>query len=239
MTLVVTNYFIQLYTHYQLYWTGQPAQVNKITLKHGDEFAPFNYKSTLRTNGGRNSKLVSDGLTFQADKVESVDLSPIAFSIPVEYRNVTTDEKSLNTKFGMDMSNLFSSIPGEAAIFFCRSGMRSSVGCYIHYCTELLQVAGSGMTFYEVDAVDENTGEEKSGNGGFEGSTYSNKYLGYRGFPGRLDVTPNSAVDFKDAGLPIVIGKTPQTLEAHDDMNPPYKCLEDDSYSICQSFLFS
>ncbi len=181
----------------------------------------------------------SDGLTFKADQVESVDLSPIAFSIPVEYRNVTTDDKSLNNDFGANMLSLFSSFPGEAAIFFCRSGKRSSVGCYIHYCTELLQVAGSGMTFYEVDAVDEITGDEKSGNGGFEGSTYSNKYLGYRGFPGRLKVSPYSAVDFKDSGLPIIIGKTPQTLEAHNDMSPPYKCLEDDTYSICQSSMFS
>jgi hypothetical protein len=44
----------------------------------------------------------------------------------------------------------------------------------------------------------------KSGRGGFEDSSYSNVYNGYRGFPERLtEIQEHPSVSWKDAGLPI------------------------------------
>lgn len=222
---------------------GQPAQVNEITLTNGKTIIPVDFKGTLNTDDIKRPKIeLVKGKPIDINKIESVDLSPIAFNIPVEFRDTDTDEKTLNDQFGSSIVSLFASqfgedTQGKAAIFFCRSGKRSTVGCYIHYCMELMQVAGSGITFYEVEAYDSKTNSEKNGNGGFEGSTYENTFLGYRGFPGRMKTSPNGAVDFKDTGLPIITGMTPQTLDSNEDMNPPYKCFEEPSYSRCGLFI--
>lgn len=61
----------------------------------------------------------------------------------------------------------------------------------------------------------------------------NNKYIGYRGFPGRIETGSDVAVDFKDFGLPIVTSKKPQTLEDHSLMKPPHVCAENDSFAIC------
>jgi hypothetical protein len=71
--------------------------------------------------------------------------------------------------------------------------------------------------------------------GGFEGASLNNKYIGYRGFPGRLLTGSDRAVDFKDFGLPLVTSKKPQTLEDHSLMKPPRVCGEDNSFAICNA----
>ena len=128
----------------------------------------------------------------------------MSFNVPVERRDPVTTEKKLNPNFGKEIDALVENSNPSAMIFYCRSGQRSSTGCYFPYCPRTFFDFNAGIEYYEVEAVDEN-GNAVNGKGGFEGSSSSNVYNGYRGFPGRL----GDPVSFKDTGLPIVIGKAP------------------------------
>jgi len=86
----------------------------------------------------------------------------------------------------------------DVLIFFCRSGGRSE-DCLVDFDTE---------PFYAIYEIDQPDG--KSGRGGFEGTSYSNVYNGYRGFPERLtEIQENPSVSWKDAGLPIKTNVNP------------------------------
>jgi hypothetical protein len=88
----------------------------------------------------------------------------------------------------------------DVVIFFCRSGGRSE-GCLEDFDTALFEA------IYEIDQPD-----GKSGRGGFEGSSYSDAYNGYRGFPERLtEIQEHPSVSWKDTGLPMKTSVNPLT----------------------------
>ena len=88
---------------------------------------------------------------------------------------------------------------------------------------------------YEVEAKDPISGEEINGRGGFQGTSYSNKYNGYRGYPGRLTADDsNVAVDFMDLGLPIQIGVPPLSVTNYQDVyEKPFACRYASSAALC------
>jgi len=250
----------------ELYWTGQVAQVTSINFKDSAEapLEPDHFKTILDVHTlsltdtpipGRLRRLAaeratgkvqelfgadlvtSNGEVIDVEAVASLTLSPIAYNIPVETRDPSANfEVSLNTNFGADIMELISSMgqmTPQAIIFYCRSGRRSSVGCYYGYCSEFMTIPPGMFTFYEVEAVDAN-GNEINGRGGFEGASYGNRFNGYRGFPSRPGVS--DAVDFKDAGLPIVIGHRPVTVDAPIEQKP-WACKDPAKQSllgVCQ-----
>lgn len=220
----------------EVYWVGAPAQVNAIHLSNGSTVVPDYYKAVLQPNPSRNQpQLIEYELSGKVKHVStanvaSTDLTPIAYNVPVEFLDPATGETTLNPYFGSDTDELVadfassSPVGVSSVIFFCRSGTRSSVGCYYKYCP--FSLLDPQITAYEVEAYDE-AGNEINGYGGFESTAAANRYLGYRGFPGRVSsgVLITQSVSFKDFGLPITIGQTPMT-ESDDLSAPPWVWLE-------------
>lgn len=206
----------------EVYWVGAPAQVNFIDLTNGQRIVPDQYKAVLAAHPSANQPNVLNLRVNGKNKristadVVTTDLSPIAFNVPVEYLDPNTGETTLNPYFGVDTDALVADFAASSpdgvssVIFFCRSGTRSSVGCYYKYCP--FSLLNPELTAYEVEAVDPQ-GNEVNGYGGFESTAASNRYLGYRGFPGRVTsgVLVTQSVSFKDYGLPIVISELPMT----------------------------
>ena len=154
-------------------------------------------KDNRRLGKQKKSKLTKKVL--DTDEIDEISLSPISVNIPVQFVDPLTGTKTLNPDFGADVDKIIETYPTiTTIIWYCRSGQRSSIGCYAPYCP--MALASPDIVNYEV----EGTG---NGNGGFEGSSYSNSRLGYRGFPNRD--TDGQSVSFKDQGLPILIGEKP------------------------------
>lgn len=144
----------------KLYWVGQASQVNNIVLSSQENIIPTNFKATLQPDGESGTKIVTDAVTLSPDDITEVDLSPTFFNVPVEYLDASTVTKTLNPNFGASIKNLFEAFPSEAVIFSCRSGNRSTIGCYVWYCSEFLDPSLSmGKTFYEVEAW---TGDDRT-----------------------------------------------------------------------------
>lgn len=206
---------IDVRTPEEVYWIGVPTQVNKITLKNGHVIIPDYFTATLHptsdnvapslhyaVNGVPMSTLSSD--------VASTSLTGISHNIPIEYVDSTTGVTTLNPIWGKQVDALIRDLHADRIVFFCRSGQRSSIGCYYEYCpfaTLFPGILSGQMMAYEVES-------EENGYGGFEGSQYSNAMLGYRGFPGRYTASSAnvSSSSFKDMGLPIKIGTYPKII---------------------------
>jgi rhodanese-related sulfurtransferase len=223
--------FIDVRTPEEVFWVGQPAQVNYIKLKNGTTIVPDNYRAVLNTtkkkepvleykvNGKKQYTSVYD--------VEETNLSGMVYNVPVEYTDPLTKKRTLNPDLANKINQLVQATGANRVIFYCRSGQRSTIGCYYKYCP--MSLFAPGLISYEVEAVDAN-GNEINGNGGFESTSGSSRYLGYRGYPGRLTegVLSTPSVSFKDAGLPIAIGKpapdTPLDPTSSSGITPkPYK----------------
>lgn len=190
-------------TRAEFFWVGTTASVTKIVMKKGQEIVPDMGKAFL-VQEGKFIEFEKNGRKVRAkvDKVDSVELTPIAISIPYLLWDETTATLAPNgeeyANFVADVEALATEQDVDVVIFFCRSGGRSQA-CLAPFNTELFD------EIYEIDQPN-----LKSGRGGFEGTTYSNVYLGYRGFPQRLTfIQDNESVAWKDAGLPIKIGANP------------------------------
>ena len=260
---------IDVRTPEEVYWVGQVAQVSSVDLKDGSSVVPDFYKTVLQqdkfeskqdSTGKKKESSWSISFTIDGeetsvptDDIDKITTKPFAFNAPVEYRDVEANVKTLNPYIGSDVMSIvqqFNPLP-QAVIFYCRSGQRSTIGCYYGYCTELFQgFLENGIVGYEVELSGEEVGSEINGNGGFEGSSYSNRFNGYRGFPGRMDIVDEDevgnlftneeatikAADFKDAGLPITIGKQPMTPENFEEtFTKPWACEHDANVqsSVC------
>ncbi len=214
---------IDVRTPEEVYWVGAPAQVNLVELANGDAVVPDGFKALLQPHPSRNQphqiEVSIDGKAKRLSTAEvvSADLTPIAYNVPVEYVDPMSGTVTLNPAFGMSTDALVadfaesSPVGLSSVVFFCRSGQRSSVGCYYKYCP--FSLMDPALTAYEVEATDQH-GNEVNGLGGFESTAADNRYLGYRGFPGRVTdgVLATGSVSFKDLGLPIVIGQAPMTV---------------------------
>jgi rhodanese-related sulfurtransferase len=188
---------VDVRTRAEYFWVGAASKVDKIFTINDDSFTPDDGKVLLTGNGrfllfetnDRNKRL-------QVKKVSEILLSPIAINIPFKLWDEATGTLSINENFATDVGALASSF--NVIITFCRSGGRSE-DCLVDFDTSLFEA------FYEIDQPD-----GKSGRGGFEGTSYSNVYNGYRGFPERLtEIQENPSVSWKDTGLPIKTSVNP------------------------------
>ena len=207
--------FIDVRTYAETRYVGSPAQVNSITLKCGKVIVPDGFCAKLESKDGRQYlKVYCRGRRkyIPVSDVAKTDLSAISFTVPVEFHDAKTGKKTLNPLFGFQIDGLIKTYQPDRIIFFCRSGQRSSIGCYYQYCPfqELFPGVLSGKIIaYEVESDVEN------GFGGFESTTYSNSFLGYRGYPGRntADIGSVESVSFKDQKLPIITNQVPKVID--------------------------
>jgi rhodanese-related sulfurtransferase len=181
----------------EFFWVGAACKVDEIVKHNGHSIIPDNGKATLSKNGRfLRFRLNGKKRRIQVDRLKELMLSPIAINVPYKLWDEETGTLDLNPSFTEDVNAI--GLDYDVAIFFCRSGGRSQ-DCIGSFDTDLFDA------IYEIDQPD-----EKSGRGGFEGTSYSNVYNGYRGFPGRFTrVQEHPSVSWKDAGLPIKTSLNP------------------------------
>lgn len=188
---------VDVRTRAEYFWVGTACQVDEIMTITGEIITPDIGKIILSDNGRfLNFELNGKNRRLQTRKVFNISLTPIAISIPYFLWNEETAGLIANGNFGQDVEALAEDY--NVLIFFCRSGGRSEA-CLEDFDTTPFDA------IYEIDQPD---GE--SGYGGFEGTSYSNVYNGYRGFPERLtEIQDHPSVSWKDAGLPMKTSVNP------------------------------
>lgn len=189
---------VDVRTRAEYYWVGAACKVNEITLDDETKIVPDLGKASLISDG-RIILFRQNGWPrlVPVKMVKSVDLSPIAINIPYKLWDEATGKTTDNPYFLEDVEAL--ALDGaEVVIFFCRSGGRSQ-DCLTDFNTTVFEA------IYEIDRPD-----LQDGFGGFEGTSYGNVHLGYRGFPQR-DTRHLEApsVSWKDSGLPTKTGVNP------------------------------
>lgn len=194
---------VDVRTRAEWFWIGAPSKVTKIVLDNGREIEPDMGKARL-VHEGKFLEFERNGSRARAlvRKIDSVSLEPIARNIPYLLWDEATGTLAPNgeefANFVEDVEALATEEEFDILIFFCRSGGRSQ-NCLPDFDVTLFE------EIYEIDQPD-----GKTGRGGFEGSSYGNVYLGYRGFPERQTFFQNhESVSWKDAGLPLKIGVNP------------------------------
>ncbi|MCP3871768.1 MAG: hypothetical protein GY699_01225 [Desulfobacteraceae bacterium] len=182
---------VDVRTRAEYFWVGAACQVDEIITTKEESLYPDDGKVIL-TKNGRQVRFEINGRhkMLQTKKITNIIISPIAINIPYKLWVEEDASLTLNSSFGGEVNALSDNY--DILIFFCRSGGRSQ-DCLGGFDVNLFD------TIYEIDQPD-----DKSGRGGFEGTSYSNVYNGYRGFPNRLTETQeHPSVSWKDAGLPI------------------------------------
>lgn len=185
------------------YWVGQAAKVNSITFKDGTVVVPDMGKVKLQLEGAFITYRVRGRFkVVQTRKVASMSLAPIAYHVPYEDWSESNGALEPNDEFQATMTTL-AGTDMPVVILFCRSGGRTDgTNCGSEFDSTLFD------SVYEIDQPDGATNH-----GGMEGSAYANAYNGYRGFPDRYTrPQDHPSVSWKDAGLPILIGKPPLTV---------------------------
>lgn len=183
---------VDVRTRAEYFWVGAACQVDEIKTINNEALIP-DYGKVILEHSGKFLAFEIEGNNkrIQTKKIEEISLSPIAINIPYYFWDEDTGSLVVNENFSTDVEEL-QTTGYDILIFFCRSGGRSEM-CLGNFNTSLFQA------IYEIDQPD-----GKSGRGGFEGTSYSNSYNGYRGFPERLtEIQDHSSVSWKDAGLPI------------------------------------
>ncbi len=188
---------IDVRTRAEFFWIGVPSKVDEIVLESGRTYVPDMGKVKMIANGMFLTMRVNHRRRWvPVHRIESITITPITFNIPYKVWNEDTASLSLYANFGAEVDALADDY--DVLIFFCRSGGRSQA-CLADFDTSLFDA------YYEIDQPD-----GKTGRGGFEGTSHSNKYNGYRGFPGRATwFQDHPSVAWKDLGLPIKIGVNP------------------------------
>jgi rhodanese-related sulfurtransferase len=186
---------VDIRTAAEYYWVGACAKVDLIVTNDGKEIQPYLGKVFLDRQKDVLSFKIKDNnndiASLQTDEVKELFTDPISINIPFENWDETSKELIPNNNFKKEMEALSKNY--DVLIVICRSGKRSSK-CDFDF-----------SLFKAVYEVDQPTG--KNGRGGFQGTSYSEAFNGYRGFPGRNTVDgDNHSVSWNDAGLPIHIG---------------------------------
>ena len=123
--------------------------------------------------------------------------NPIAYNIPYKLWTHRIDRETgkpilttVKHLFGFLIRHTFPN-KNTRLVLMCRSGKRTDEAA------EYLETTLGYNNIYEIDRSD------KTGHGGFQGSSKSSPsdVVGYRGWPGRCD--PNESVSWMDTGLPI------------------------------------
>lgn len=190
---------VDVRTRAEYFWVGAPCKVNTITLDDDTTIAPDLGKVLLVKDGSLLFfKEKKRPHLLPVCKVKSVDLAPIAINIPFRLWDENTATTTINEGFKEAVEALATEQGVQVVIFFCRSGGRSEA-CLAPFDNALFEA------IYEIDQPN-----LAGGFGGFEGTSYSNVFLGYRGFPGRhTQSQENSSVSWTDSALPIKTGVNP------------------------------
>ena len=194
---------VDVRTRAEWYWIGAPAAATLVTMDDGRTYTPDLGKVVLALEGkfldfaeNRRPRRV------RVSKVASVTLTPVAVNVPLKLWDEATATMLDNADFVAQVADLVNAGSYDVVIFYCRSGHRSQQ-CVTDDLIAALPVT---VSLFEIDVESEGLG----GYGGFEGSTYGNAFIGYRGFPGRetrFEEIPS--VSWEDSGLPIKIGVSP------------------------------
>lgn len=155
----------------------------------------------------------------------------IAYLIPWEFMTMNSDgtkTKVFNEDFVATIQALFPDLD-TPLILMCRSGGRST------HAGHLLDDLGY-TRIYELDNAAKEALNGSGGRGGFEGTSYSSAFDGYRGYAGRLPlhtcseiginwgenklttetttgpVNPEASVSWKDSGLPMTQSLNPDLI---------------------------
>ena len=190
---------VDVRTTAEYYWVGTCAQVDEIITTKGDEIIPENGKVKLKANS-RILRFDVDGhpRALHVKHVDEIVTSSIATHIPY----MTWDDESCDEDMVVneDFDDDIEALAGQGidiVIMMCRSGKRTSDAVF------------DFSLFTEVYEIDQPDG--KNGRGGFQGTSYSDAYNGFRGFPGRTtSFQEHESVSWSDAGLPIHIGECPE-----------------------------
>ena len=189
---------VDVRTTAEYHWVGTCAQVDKIIKMNEDKIIPDNGKVILKANS-RILRFDVDGhpRALHVKHVDKIETSRIATHIPYMTWDDENCEKVVNDDFAGEIEALADD-EGEdidIVIMMCRSGKRTTE-CIGDFDTLLFDVV------YEIDQSD-----GTNGRGGFQGTSYSDAYNGFRGFPGRkTSFQEHESVSWSDAGLPIHIG---------------------------------
>ena len=188
---------VDVRTTAEYYWVGTCAQVDTIITTKGDEIIPENGKVKLKANSRiLRFDVDGDATTLNVEDVDEIETSPIARHIPYKTWKDKKCEPVLNKKFAKEIEALADE-GIDIVIMMCRSGKRTSDAEFDFSLFDAV---------YEIDQPD-----GKNGRGGFQGTSYSDAYNGFRGFPGRkTSFQENESVSWSDAGLPIHIGWCPE-----------------------------
>ena len=195
---------VDVRTGAEYYWLGTPAQVDEIVTISGEKLTPYNGKVKLRMGGQYLKFKVEKGellssVFLQVSRVDAIVTSKIAYYVPYLKWDEASFSLKKNESFGEQINALAADF--DTIILMCRSGGRSNTRAFD---TSLFEAV------YEIDQPD-----GKSGRGGFEGTTFSKVYNGYRGFPGRYtNNQEHPSVSWADAGLPIQIGGPPLIFDS-------------------------
>lgn len=208
--------FIDVRTPEEVYWVGVPNQVNKLTFNDGTSVIPDLYLATLSTcpsDGTPYVEYTVNGIPHKvlSSSIVSTDLTNMTYNVPLLFVNSSTGVTQDNPLWGKQVDALVRELKPTRIIFFCRSGDRSSVGVYYQFAP--FEVVFPGILSGKILAYSVDVPMPTNGYGGFEGMSYSNNMLGYRGFPGRATSGESfESVSFKDMGLPIKTSTTPKTV---------------------------
>jgi len=208
--------YIDVRTPEEIYWVGVPTQANSVTLKTSQVLIPDFFITRLVNTGAGSPEAIEFTVggvphSYAPSEIASISMSDIVYNVPVEYVDANTGVKTLNPLWGKQADAILRETGADRIIFYCRSGQRSSIGCYYEFCPfeQLFPgILGGQMFAFEVESAIEN------GRGGFQGTDYSNTFNGYRGYPERytVDSSVSPSAAFMDAGLPMDTGKLPITV---------------------------
>jgi rhodanese-related sulfurtransferase len=190
---------VDVRTRAEFFWVGAASKVDKITLNDDTTIVPDLGKAYL-IDDGRFIMIKQKHWPrlLPVKKIKSVDMSPIAINIPYKLWDEQTAKLYINPDFPAAVEALAQQQGVQVVILFCRSGDRSEASVK-SFDNSLFE------SIYEIDRPD-----LQNGSGGFEGTSYNNVFLGYRGFP-RRDTRMQQApsVSWKDSALPIKTNVNP------------------------------
>lgn len=195
---------IDVRTTAEYYWVGACGKVESITTTSGKEYFPINGKVEMKwgqflsfkVEVARRHHTHLKPVVLPVHRVASIVTADISIHIPTHIWDEANCTKYANPDFAATIESL--STDYDVLILMCRSGKRSNTRAF------------DTSLFSAIYEIDDPNGT--NGHGGFQGTSYSDVYNGYRGYPGRnthMQDTPSAS--WNDAGLPVHIGWTPFT----------------------------
>lgn len=189
---------IDVRTTAEYYWVGACGKVESILTESGKEYFPYDGKVELKwdkflyfmSKAGRHFR----PKLLPIKEVKKVVTTDISIHIPTHTWDEAGCKNVANPDFAAQIESLSEAY--DVIILMCRSGQRSNTRAF------------DTTLFAAIYELDQPNGVD--GHGGFQGSSYGDKYNGYRGYPGRDKHSKSTqTVSWSDAGLPVHIGWTP------------------------------